>query len=115
MNHLLGCVNVCDVSHEEQLFFVGLEAGGDGNTGGCLDLVSSEHPNLNACVPEAFDDDSDVVLELVLNTRDSEQLRFGLELFNALGDSLFSIVEVCSGPVVSSLPVVEEFLCKQLL
>jgi hypothetical protein len=48
---LFGLKLVLLVTHEEQILSAVFESCRDCNACGCLNLVTSQHPNLNACIP----------------------------------------------------------------
>ena len=69
-----------------------LEPGTHRNARSGLHLVASEHPDLYASASQAFNSKCDLVLELILDTRDSQELHVLLQLVDTVLYTLFSIV-----------------------
>ena len=112
---LLGFEGVNDISDKVNWLGPPLEAGGDSNTSGGFHLVTSKHPHLDAGITQTLNDQGNVVLELVLDTCDTEELHTVLKLVNAVLDQLFSVVKVSFGGFVPLLPVSIVLRCDQLL
>ena len=67
VDQILELEHVLLLLDDEQLFVRLLYAGGNGNTDRGFDLVTREHPHLDACLPDVLQTRLDVFLKLVLH------------------------------------------------
>ena len=78
-------------SHDEEVLVRCLERCRDGDAASSLDLVSSEHPELDACVSDGLDGYADVFLQLVFDAGDAQQLHVLLEALDHCAAVLFAV------------------------
>jgi len=97
------------------VFISGLQTGGNGNTLCCLDLVSSQHPDLNTCLSQNVNSLKNVVLKLILNTCYGEELHLVLQALDCLGYLALTINHACFSLFHTRCEVVVSRLRHQLL
>ena len=112
----ISLIKLLNVSHIEDLLSPVLEASRYSNASSCLNLVTGEHPDLDAGRAQGLDGEGDLVLKLILNTCNSQQLHADLEFADHLRHLFLSIDKGGLGCLVSREPLIvvilsQTFLC----
>jgi len=84
-------IRISLIRDDLDIFVLVLKTCRDRNTLGCLNLVASEHPNLNASLSQCVNCLEHILLQFVFNTSHSKELHFILERHDCFRDFLLAI------------------------
>ena len=80
------------INHLENRFFFGLQACRYRDALSSLNFISSEHPDLDACLSQSFNRDQHIVLKFVLDPRDGKEIHLFFQTGNNVLHQLLSVL-----------------------
>ena len=105
VNGLADSSRILDVADLNYVLLPRFESGRDGDAFCCLDLITRQHPNLNASLSKSFYCPKNTLLQLVLYPGHSQEIHVALEAFNGCLHFGFAVYKFASRLLESLLEV----------